>query len=83
MVGSAAAPGHYGILSNLNSAVYYAPSNDYTGFVSDGFGSGGSPQPYAKDPLSAFTARGQQEDRPVVVDGYFVECVRTLPFADT
>ncbi|BGP29001.1 hypothetical protein JCM10296v2_000737 [Rhodotorula toruloides] len=51
LVGSAAAPAHYGILSNLNSVVY--------------------PQPYAKDPLSAFTARGQQEDRPVVVDGYF------------
>lgn len=60
---------------NNNPAEAAMPHSDFTGFISDGFGSGGSPQPYSKDPLSAFTARGQQEERPVIVDGYFSECV--------
>ncbi|BGP44923.1 hypothetical protein JCM10450v2_000738 [Rhodotorula kratochvilovae] len=72
LVGSGAAPAPYGYISNLNSAVYYAPGNDYTGFNSDGLGSGGSPVPYAIDPLNAFIARGQKEETPVHVD-YFAQ----------
>ncbi|GAA5825496.1 hypothetical protein JCM3770_004519 [Rhodotorula araucariae] len=35
LVGSGAAPAPYGYISNLNTAVYYAPSNDYTGWNTD------------------------------------------------
>lgn len=72
LVGSSAAPAPYGYLSNLHDITYYAPGNDYHGWVPDGFGAAGSPLPYAVDPLNAFVARGQKEDRPVAVD-YFAQ----------
>ncbi|TNY17462.1 glycoside hydrolase superfamily [Rhodotorula diobovata] len=72
LVGSSAAPAPYGYLSNLHDITYYAPGNDYHGWVPDGFGAAGSPLPYAIDPLNAFVARGQKEDRPVAVD-YFAQ----------
>lgn len=74
VVGSAAAPARFGIFGNL-PIIAGTPSLRVQGFLGDGFGSGTSEEPYAVDPLSAFTARGRQEKRPVVVDGYYSECV--------
>ncbi|GAA5973751.1 hypothetical protein JCM11641_005117 [Rhodosporidiobolus odoratus] len=71
LVGSAAAPAQYGIISNEATAFFYTSSTYIPGFATDGFGSGGSPAPYAVDPLAGITARGWKEERPVVVDGYF------------
>jgi hypothetical protein len=77
VVGSPAAPGPYGIVSNEASAFYFTTGREYPGFVTDGFGSGGSLAPYAIDPFNAVSARGcgWEEERPVVVDGYCVEFV--------
>ncbi|BGP04927.1 hypothetical protein JCM10049v2_000729 [Rhodotorula toruloides] len=72
LVGSAAAPGRFGIFGNV-PIVAGTPSLIVEGFLGDGFGSGTSEEPYAVDPLSAFTARGRQEKRPVVVDGYYYD----------
>lgn len=75
VVGSGASAGPYGIVSNTNGAFYFTTGREWPGFVTDGFGSGGSPAPYAIDPFNAISARGREEDRPVVVDGYFSEYV--------
>jgi hypothetical protein len=85
VVGSPAAPGPYGIVSNEASAFYFTTGREYPGFVTDGFGSGGSLAPYAIDPFNAVSARGcgWEEERPVVVDGYcveFVVCFSDSPF---
>ncbi|GAA5990954.1 hypothetical protein JCM11641_007444 [Rhodosporidiobolus odoratus] len=72
LVGSAAAPSRFGLISNRASAFWYSPhAMDFDGYISNGFGSGGSPAPYAVDPLAGITARGWEEDRPTIVDGYF------------
>lgn len=65
--------------SNLGSIFAYSPLHanssdgweEAKGYVSDGWGSGGSPSPYIVNPYQGITARGMQQERPVIVDGYF------------
>ncbi|GAA5896991.1 hypothetical protein JCM6882_007325 [Rhodosporidiobolus microsporus] len=85
LVGSPASAGKYGIVSNSARFNYYTTDREWEGFVTNGFGSGGTPTPYAVDPFQAISARGHKEERPVVVDGYFsdnaTEGYSTLPDA--
>ncbi|GAA6027439.1 hypothetical protein JCM8097_007864 [Rhodosporidiobolus ruineniae] len=87
LVGSPAGPAPYGYVSNLAGAFYYTTATQWPGFVTDGFGSGGSPVPYAVDPFSAIAARGRAEERPVVVDAYLsdnaTEGFATVPGSHT
>lgn len=78
LVGSSVRPAPYGWIHNLNAVPFYAPTSDYSGWNSNGYGSGGSPVPYLIDPLNAFIARGQKEERPVATDYYGSECVCLL-----
>lgn len=73
LVGSGARPAPYGYIANLNAVPFYAPSSNYEGWNSNGYGSGGSPQAYSIDPLMAFVERGSQDQ--VAVDYYGSECV--------
>jgi len=75
LVGSSAAPARGGVLSNIGFDFMGSTEADFTGWNSDGYGSGGSPAPYNLDPIAAITARGRKEERPVVVDYYTYECV--------
>ncbi|GAA5934220.1 hypothetical protein JCM3775_006940 [Rhodotorula graminis] len=68
LVGSAARPAPYGYIANLNAVPFYAPSSNYEGWNSNGYGSGGSPQPYSIDPLMAFIERGSKDQ--IAVDYY-------------
>ncbi|TNY18660.1 glycoside hydrolase [Rhodotorula diobovata] len=70
LVGSSAAPAQSGILHNLGFDYAGAVNPDFSGYSSDGYGSGGSPAPYNLDPTAAITARGRKEETPVVVDYY-------------
>ncbi|GAA5898876.1 hypothetical protein JCM8208_005418 [Rhodotorula glutinis] len=70
LVGSSAAPARSGILSNIGFDFMGSSEADFTGWNSDGYGSGGSPAPYNLDPTAAITARGRKEERPVVTDFY-------------
>ncbi|GAA5896971.1 hypothetical protein JCM6882_007319 [Rhodosporidiobolus microsporus] len=85
LVGSPASAGKYGIVSNVARFNYFTTDREWEGFVTDGFGSGGSPAPFAVDPYQGITARAHQEARPCVVDGYFsdnaTEGYSTLPDA--
>lgn len=79
LVGDAASAGPYGISSNLGTSFVYSPrdaNSSYSweeakGYVTDGWGSGGSPAPYVVDPFQGITRRSQEEERPTAVDGYF------------
>ncbi|BGP22174.1 hypothetical protein JCM10295v2_001052 [Rhodotorula toruloides] len=57
IVGPQAVPGPYDITSNFASAFFAVPTNDYNGKITDGFGSGGSPAPYAVDALTGISER--------------------------
>ncbi|GAA6027447.1 hypothetical protein JCM8097_007868 [Rhodosporidiobolus ruineniae] len=70
LVGSPAGQAPYGYVSNVATSFFYTTGTQWPGFVTDGFGSGGSPVPYAVDPFNAIAARGRKEKRPVVVDAY-------------
>ncbi|BGP48137.1 hypothetical protein JCM10450v2_004009 [Rhodotorula kratochvilovae] len=70
LVGSSAAPAPIGILHNTGFALAATADADFSGYSSDGYGSGGSPVPYNLDPTAAITARGRKEATPVVVDYY-------------
>ncbi|BGP13226.1 hypothetical protein JCM10213_005004 [Rhodosporidiobolus nylandii] len=70
LVGSPAGPGPYGMVSSISPLFYFNTNATYPGFVTDGFGSGGSPIPYAFDPFNEITRRAREEDRPPVVDAY-------------
>ncbi|GAA6000877.1 hypothetical protein JCM10207_004702 [Rhodosporidiobolus poonsookiae] len=71
LIGSAAAPAPWGINSNLNYLLYDRPVKSWPGLITDGFGSGGKPTAYATSPLEAITARAWEEERPILVDGYY------------
>ncbi|GAA6030004.1 hypothetical protein JCM8097_009210 [Rhodosporidiobolus ruineniae] len=87
LVGSPAGPGPYGAVASLSGAFYYTTANDYPGFVTDGFGSGGSASPREVTPLAGITERAWKEERPVIVDAYLsdnaTEGVARLPGSNT
>jgi hypothetical protein len=66
--------------SDISTLAYYSPENSYPGFITEGFGSGFSPSPYAIDPFNALTERARLRKEATVVDGYFSECVLLSPF---
>ncbi|GAA5831313.1 hypothetical protein JCM11251_007831 [Rhodosporidiobolus azoricus] len=74
LVGSGACAGPFGIVSNTNGAFFYTTGREWPGFVTNGFGSGGQPAPYAIDPFRAISEREVQTkeagQRPTFVDAY-------------
>lgn len=83
LVGDSASTGPYGMLSNIGNLMVYNTVNanssysweEAKGYVTDGWGSGGSPAPFIVDPFEGMKARAQKEAeagrRPPIVDGYF------------
>ncbi|GAA5973727.1 hypothetical protein JCM11641_005103 [Rhodosporidiobolus odoratus] len=71
LVGSAASAARYGQPDNLAAMFYITNETFIDGFISEGFGSGGSTSPYAIDPLAGIRARAMKQERPTYVDGYF------------
>lgn len=58
------------MFSDLATLAYYSPTTQTPGFVSDGTGSGSSPQTYAIDPYNAITKRVLERKEHTVVDAY-------------
>ncbi|GAA5850930.1 hypothetical protein JCM8547_009134 [Rhodosporidiobolus lusitaniae] len=67
LVGSPAGTGQYGIVSNV--AFWGHP--DLPGMWTDGYGSGSTGVAYQTDPFTGITHLAREQDRRVVVDGYF------------
>ncbi|GAA6000793.1 hypothetical protein JCM10207_004663 [Rhodosporidiobolus poonsookiae] len=71
LVGTGAGPGPYGIVSHMTTSFYYTNATEFPGFVTGGFGSGGSPTSYVVTPLEGIQTRARKLSPPAVVDGYY------------
>ncbi|GAA6000823.1 hypothetical protein JCM10207_004676 [Rhodosporidiobolus poonsookiae] len=84
LVGTGAGPGPFGIVSDVTSTQRYTNATDFPGFVTGGFGSGGSPTSYVVTPLEGIQTRARKLSPPAVVDGYYSDYpsdgFRTIPF---